>query len=138
MRRKSPLRAKRPMPRGSATLERHRPLPKVNRKRKAANLLRAYGPASRRDWITGLPCLTCGHPPKSQQSHLRSRSGAGRKGDAKHVVPMCDPCHRLYPQRSKWAARFPHWTDAELERAAAVIEAAWQANPYQGVDEDAA
>lgn len=126
LKRKTPLRPKRPMARGSATLRRTRPLPKVNRKRKALELLRTYGPAERRAWITSFCCLTCGHPPKSEQSHLRSRSGAGRKGDAAQIVPMCRGCHTLYPQRSKWRRRFPHWTDAELERAAAAFEHAWQ------------
>lgn len=128
------LRRKTPLAR-SGRIARATPLPKVNRRRKAKELLRTYGPAERRAWITGFPCLTCGHPPKSEQSHLRSRSGAGRKGDAATIVPMCRGCHDLYPQQSKWRQRFPHWTDAELARAARVFADAWDqhgpaADPY--------
>lgn len=119
-----PLSRKTPLAR-SGRLARKTRLAPVNRARKAKELLRTYGPAERRDWMTHFPCLTCGHPPKSEQSHLRSKSGTGRKGDASQIVPMCGDCHRLYPQQAKWRQRFPHWTDAELQRAAQVFADAW-------------
>lgn len=101
---------------------RRKPLKKVNAKRRKRESLRAYGTEERRVWMTSRDCLTCGQPSteerRSQQSHLRSKSGAGRKGDARYTIPSCDCCHKLYPQRSKWAERFPEWTDEALELAA--------------------
>jgi hypothetical protein len=97
-----------------------------NPKRRAAQFARAYGSEDRVEWIKAQRCLTCGDHGPSQNSHLRSRAGAGRKGDATKVIPQCNPCHDLYPRRSQWRARFPHWTDEKLETAAAVIDARWQ------------
>ena len=106
---------------------------KVNAKRRRRESLRAYGPAARRDWIVAMDCLTCRRHGPSEQSHLRSRAGAGKKGDARHVIPQCGECHALYPQRSKWAQLRPKWTDTELETAAALLDAAWR--EYQGGEE---
>lgn len=103
----------------------------INKARKAKETLRTYGPAERREWMTSFCCVVCNAPPKSQQSHLRSRSGAGRKGDADKVVPMCGPCHRLYPQRSKWRERYPLWPDARLEEAARAFDEAWRVGSVQ-------
>jgi len=121
---RSPLPPRKtPLPRSSSPIARSR----IKRKpRPASETERAYGPPPRREWMTRFPCLTCGHPPKSQQSHLRSRSGAGRKGDASTVVPMCAECHLLYPKRSAWATRVPAWPDARLEAAAARFNSAWE------------
>jgi hypothetical protein len=97
-----------------------------NAKRQAKQFARAYGSEERVSWMKRQRCLTCGDHGPCENSHLRSRAGMGRKGNAEKTIPQCKPCHDLYPRRSKWRARFPHWTDEKLEAAAAVIEARWQ------------
>ena len=131
------MKRSKPLSRRTAPIRRA-PVRKVNPKRKARNLLRAYGPAARREWMTSMDCLTCGQPSfesaRTQQSHLRSRSGAGRKGDARHTVPACDYCHKLYPRQSEWAKRFPDFTDAVLNAYAAALELEWQAHLNRGTE----
>ena len=64
---------------------------RVNRKRKAKNFARAYGSELRVMYVQGLPCAACGHIGHSENAHIRSKSGAGRKGDASTVIPLCSP-----------------------------------------------
>lgn len=98
----------------------------VNKARRQKELLRTYGAPARRKWVKSLCCIVCNAPPPSEQSHIRSRSGAGRKGDADKVVPMCAACHLLYPQVSKWRKAYPLWPDARLQAAAKAVEFSWQ------------
>lgn len=60
---------------------------RVNRARKAKNLLRAHGPAERRAWMKAQPCVVCGRTP-SDAAHIRT-GGTGRKSDADQTVPLC-------------------------------------------------
>jgi hypothetical protein len=66
-----------------------KPLPPVNRARKAKNTLRAYGSKQRRDFVTGLPCLICGTTPSEQAHAPHPSSGTSHKADAEAVVPLC-------------------------------------------------
>ena len=97
---------------------------RVNKVRKAREWARAYGSEERVAWIRDQPCVA-GHSGPCENSHLRSRSGAGRKGDAATVVPMCKPCHNLYPKRSAWAAKYPELTDDTLNVIASATDHLW-------------
>ena len=85
--RKTPLRS-RSAPLRSREPARGKPIKKVNRKRKAANLERAHGPAERREWIKTLPCANCGIVGYSEGAHIRN-GGMSRKADMRFVIPLC-------------------------------------------------
>lgn len=72
-----------------------------NPARKASEFLRCYGSAERVAWVKSLPCFACGLIGHTENAHLPSHSGAGRKGDARHIVPLCHSCHdhKVYLQR---------------------------------------
>ena len=61
---------------------------KANRKRKAANLERAHGPAERRAWIKTLPCANCGIVGYSEGAHIKN-GGMARKAEASQTIPLC-------------------------------------------------
>jgi len=83
------------MKRGSSTLKRTR-MKATNPARKAETFRRVYGSAERAQAIKALPCLvddaSCGG--WVENAHVPSKSGAGRKGDACHNVPLCVKHHR--------------------------------------------
>lgn len=68
---------------------------RVNPERKAREFARQYGSTARVRFIKSLPCGHCSRQPEEgvENAHLPSKSGAGRKGDACHVVPLCRECH---------------------------------------------
>lgn len=84
-----------PIARGTSTLTRTR-LKESNPKRKAATFKRTYKDVERVEAIRAMPCLvdndTCAGP--TENAHVPSKSGAGRKGDACHNVPLCAKHHR--------------------------------------------
>ena len=92
----------------------------VNPARKAREFARAYGSQARVEWIKAYGCLVC---PRvgSQNAHLPSKSGAGRKGDAKYCVPLCHQCHNDLDHK-----RLPASTVAYLYKMAAVLDAQWR------------
>lgn len=103
--RRSTLRRKSPLKPSKQGVKRSHPpkrkaLPKINRKRKARASAKAYGPAERRTWMTGLPCCYCHRAPTddypSQQAHTGKKPGLGLKSGYETCVPMCAACHRLY------------------------------------------
>lgn len=61
----------------------------VNAKRKRTNFARAYGSKERVEWIQAQPCAVCGWAGGCENAHVPTRSGAGRKGDARFIVPLC-------------------------------------------------
>lgn len=114
-------------------LARQTPMRTANRKRKAANSARAYGPKARREWLLARPCLVCGIVGYTQQAHTQN-GGKGRKADAKHTIPLCGPhpdangtlvagCHAKYEGRR---ARFDLDMGFTMDHGAAAINAAWQ------------
>jgi hypothetical protein len=64
----------------------------VNRKRKAANWLRAYGSEERVQWFAAQPCVVSGEGP-CENVHVRG-DGMGRKAGYQSIVPMTAAHHR--------------------------------------------
>lgn len=98
------------------------PLRKRNPERKAREFTRAYGGEERVKWIAAQPCVVCGRTP-SQNAHVRG-GGAGRKADARWVVPLCDICHQslhLFGQKTCEAT----WK-IDLMHAAEIVDARWE------------
>jgi hypothetical protein len=102
----------------------------VNRKRKAANLERAHGPVTRREWIKTLACSNCGAVGYSVGAHIKN-GGAGRKADARFTIPLChsrdgiEGCHELQ-HRVGWSALARLAPAKFREISAATIEEIWQ------------
>jgi hypothetical protein len=86
------------MPRGRKRLRARNP------KRYAANLRRAYDSPERRAWVKTLPCVGCGVVGYSENAHVCGNDGAGRKGAATTIAPLCHDrfdvvgCHRKYDE----------------------------------------
>lgn len=121
-----------PMARGTVKLARG-PVKASNPKRKAATFTRVYGDADRAAAIRLMPCLVDDASCAGwiENAHVPSKSGAGRKGDARHVVPLCSAHHRTGPdslhQLNKDGFRARHGIN--LDDAAAEIEALYPSHP---------
>lgn len=74
-------------------MRRHTPIKRSNPKRRASEFRRCYGSRDRVMAIKALACYVCGRAP-SENAHLPSRSGMGRKGDWTEIVDLCHACHR--------------------------------------------
>ncbi len=133
--RRAPLRS-------SGPPERRTRVKPVNRKRKAANVKRAYGPVERREWMKRQSCFACGltrgivfgTEVEIVSAHIVT-GGTGRKADAHLTVPLCERedghgCHQLQHQFG-WGYLTHLNTKAKREAAAATTEAAWQAHLHQ-------
>lgn len=137
LRRKTPLRNKRPIPRGSSTLQRSAPIPRVNRQRKASEFARCYGSRARVAFIRRLPCAACGTTRWGCDNAHTENDGAGRKGDFTTIIPLCsglNGCHATQ-HRAGWLAI--GMTAESRRRAALATELAWQARGMHDL-EDAA
>lgn len=90
---------------------------RVNTKRRKSEFARCYHSKARVEWVKGFPCVECTKGP-SENAHIASRAGAGRKGDYAKIVPLCPRCHRMLgtPRGARWM------------ECAAFIEATWQAH----------
>lgn len=89
------IRRSKPIKRGVPPQRTGRPKSK-NDKRKAREFARCYGSEARVRFIQSLPCGSCSRQRPFvtvENAHLPSQSGAGRKGDACHIVPLCHECH---------------------------------------------
>lgn len=119
----------------------HRPrarssrLAPVNRERKPREFERAYGSANRAAWVASLPCAACGIVGYSANAHVLGNGGAGRKGDADTIAPLCvsrpgvNGCHDLFDNRVKdgratLLRRYPRFDPAACAER---TEAAWRA-----------
>lgn len=113
-------------------LTRKTPVRKVNRKRKAKNFERAYGGKDRVEWGKDQPCLICGSLP-SENAHVPSRSGMGRKGDAKYTVPLCTWHHTgsNYSLHTLNKVKFNAKYSIDLDHEAAITDARWE--QYQAI-----
>lgn len=70
-----------------------------NGRRRAQEFQRTYGGEERVRKMKARPCAVPGCTSRSEtvNAHLPSRSGMGRKGHARHVVPLCGiPHHREF------------------------------------------
>ena len=106
-----------------------------NRKRKAANLERAHGPAERREWIKTLPCANCGIVGYSEGAHIKN-GGMSKKADARFTIPLCGRvvgvigCHGVQHSFG-WSALVELNTPDKREAAAARTEELWQSHLRQ-------
>ena len=102
---------------------------KVNRKRRSANWLRAYGSEERVGWVKAQPCVT-DNPSWSrcvgevENAHIET-GGTGRKADAAKVVPLCRRHHRCLHEQGR--ETFETLQDVDLEILAARTERRWLA-----------
>jgi hypothetical protein len=91
------LKRKTPLARGSAKLKRKR-LNAVSAKRRAYRASEegqralAYMQAVKR-----LPCVVCAAPPPSEAHHCINGRYGSRKASDFDVIPLCAPCHRTGP-----------------------------------------
>lgn len=97
-------------------------------KRHAENQLRAFGGSERTEWIKAQPCVVryCHRP--SENAHVAPKSeagGAGRKADARWIVPMCRQHHRVELHHIG-RETFEKIYGIDLTAAAGRTEARWQ------------
>ncbi len=121
--------------------ERRTRVKSVNRKRKAANMKRAYGPVERREWVKRQACANChttrgiayGTEVEIVSAHIVT-GGMSRKSEADKTVPLCERkdgrgCHQIqHGLNGGWSALLRLDTPEKREAAAATTEAAWQAH----------
>ena len=108
-------------------MKRTTPLPKAskrlgrNAQRTRAAFQRAYGGSDRADWMTRQPCIVCGLTP-SANAHVRN-GGAGRKADAKWVVPACALHHdEMHRGQRTFEAKY----GVDLLHLAEITDARWE------------
>lgn len=114
--RKEPLRRKAP------PKARRKPLPKTNPVRRAKERFRTYGGIERLSWIQGQPSILSGKL-GCVNVHVRG-GGAGRKSDAKWIVPLTEAEHHELHQHGQKTFEAAHQID--LLHWAAVIDARWE------------
>lgn len=105
-------------------IKRHGRVKPVNRKRRASEFVRPYGSKSRVGWVASLPCvvgLLCDGP--TENAHTRT-GGAGRKGDADSIVPLCRSHHVTLHRVGR--ASFERRYRLDLAAEAARVDAAWR------------
>ena len=84
------IKRNKPLPRSASPIARGKRPNRVNKARKAKNFARAYESEARLEWFAAHPCVCCGTTAlRRDNAHLPSKSGAGRKGDARFIVPLC-------------------------------------------------
>lgn len=79
--------------RARARKKRSKPINPINRERKKAERLRAYGPPERRRAVRAMECAVPGCRRLSENAHLTT-GGTGRKADASTVANLCAKHHR--------------------------------------------
>lgn len=85
-------------------MKRGKPLPRVNRARRARRKAEDFGPQA--ELCRTLPCCACGHRAPSDPAHVRSRGAGGH--DRGNVVPLCrrpGGCHEQQ-HRHGWEALY--------------------------------
>lgn len=132
MKRNTPLRAKswcrrcgKSLCGCGSTLDRTTRLNPVNRPRRKAERLRAYGPPERREAVRAMQCAVPGCSDRSENAHLVT-GGTGRKADADTVANLCAGHHRLGSDslhRLGSVARFDDVHGTDLWACAEAIEA---------------
>lgn len=101
---------------------RQKPMRARNAKRRTSEFARCYGSRARVAWIKHLPSVvSLGRP--CVNAHVRN-GGAGRKADARYIVPLTDAEHRELHAIGR--ASFERKYGVELDRWACLIDARWQ------------
>ncbi len=112
-----------PVPKPSARVPKKKKRPRrQNVKRAAEAVVRAFGSADRIAFIKGLPSVVSGKGP-CVNAHVRG-GGAGRRADARWIVPMTDAEHKAMHQMGQQS--FAKLHNLDLEALAAETERAWQ------------
>ena len=98
----------------------------VNAKRRSREFVRAFGSDERVAWVRALDCfvsysVACGGP--IENAHTES-GGAGRRADARFIVPLCRKHHRQLHELG--ADTFGRAYKVDIRFAASRIEEAWQ------------
>ena len=97
-----------------------RPINKTNPVRRARESARAYGSKARVTFVQTIPCILCARTP-SENAHMKSKSGMGRKGHYTTIAALCHDCHYAYDTNA-----LPDWAVAKAEHDPLTIEQAWQ------------
>lgn len=113
---------------GYCPIRRKRKVKKVNKKRRVSEWARAYGSKARVEWIKAQPSVASGLGP-CVNAHVKN-GGAGRKADAKWIVPLTDQEHKELHRVGIDTFEKEHWL--ELEYFAQKTEADWQAHSQRG------
>jgi hypothetical protein len=73
------------------------PMKRSNPKRKAEAFAKSYGSGDRCAFVAALPCsvLGCQNKP-SENAHVGNNAGAGLKGEADTICPLCGFHHLEY------------------------------------------
>ena len=115
-----PIKRKKP-------LKRSRPRA-VNATRKAREFARCYHSEERVRFVKTLPCVAClpSRVPTepSENAHIPSRSGVGRKGDYDQIVPLCRPHHSVLHETVPLVFEDTYYVN--LAFCAVATEARWQ------------
>ncbi len=116
--RRTPLRS-------TSRLERKTRLAPVNRARRAKAYARNFGP--RADAVRAMPCLVAGCRRPTVAAHARARGMGGAKGDARELVPLCQPHHleageHRTSQRAAFEARHSLDLTADAARIASLFD----------------
>ena len=115
---RSPLSRRTPLARSG-------PVKPKNAKRRKREFERAYGGASRVEWIKTLPCVVasplCQGP--IENMHVRG-GGVARKADARFIAPACHGHHAQLHLVGKTVFEKMHRVN--LDVAASVVEDMWQ------------
>lgn len=90
----------------------------VNPERKRRLREQKFG--EKADWISSLPCDTCGAPPPSDPSHYPSRGAGGTKKD---LFPQCRSCHE---ELGAGPETFQRKHDVDLNERTSLYERIWQ------------
>lgn len=98
------------------------PLKRENRPRKAENHLRAYGGPERIAWIQRQPSVVSGAIP-CVNAHVKT-GGAGRKADARWIVPLTDAEHQELHRIGQRSFEAAHQID--LFALATIVDARWE------------
>ena len=99
-----------------------------NPKRKRSEFQRAFGGAARVLWVQSQLSVVSGYRP-CVCAHVRT-GGAGRRADAKWIVPLTDAEHRELHQIGKDSFEAKYGVD--LEAAAKATDEAWQLRGAEG------
>ncbi len=94
---------------------------RVNVARRVQEFARAYGSKERVAFVKARRCAYCTFAPPSENAHLPSQHGMGRKGPYTDIIPLCRTCH---------VALDAHRLDSllpVLRLVAETIETDWQA-----------
>lgn len=113
--------------RSTSRLERKTRLAPVNRARRAKAYARNFGP--RADSVRAMPCLVAGCRLPTVAAHARARGMGGAKGDARELVPLCQPHHlEAGEHRTSQRAAFELAHGLDLRAAAKRIAAQLDTN----------